>query len=174
MKSSSTRCFRSCNRGSESNPNFHLVNKSSRVSPHEVLRQWLINTVYNFLVMNNQGRGNNRGFMVIHYKFPGYHCLANYFCSDRLRQKGKPLKQQNCLTTIKTNKYLLYIKYIIYYVLKQIKYLYYLSSWVTALLLRLKLCACVEFCGKSPGSLPVRPRSHECDNKQTKNGLRDY
>ena len=25
------------------------------------------------------------------------------------------------------------------------------------------LCTCVESCGKSPGSLPVGPRSHECD-----------
>ena len=30
------------------------------------------------------------------------------------------------------------------------------------------LCQYVESCGESPESLPVGPRSHECDNKQTK------
>ena len=35
----------------------HLVNKPSRISPHEVLQSWLINTVYHLLVKNNQGRG---------------------------------------------------------------------------------------------------------------------
>ena len=34
-----------------------LVNKPSRISPHEVLQSWLINTVYHLLVKNNQGRG---------------------------------------------------------------------------------------------------------------------
>ena len=29
------------------------------------------------------------------------------------------------------------------------------------------LCPCVESCGESPESLPVGPRSHECDNKKT-------
>ena len=32
-----------------------------------------------------------------------------------------------------------------------------------------KLCACVESPGKSPLSLPVGPRSHQCVNKQIKN-----
>ena len=36
---------RSCSRGSESNPIFHLVNKPFWISPHEVLQLWLINTV---------------------------------------------------------------------------------------------------------------------------------
>ena len=30
------------------------------------------------------------------------------------------------------------------------------------------LCRYVESCGESPESLPVGPRSHECDSKQTK------
>ena len=34
-----------------------LVNKPSRISPHEVLQSWLINTIYHLLVKNNQGRG---------------------------------------------------------------------------------------------------------------------
>ena len=51
-KSSSTRSFRSCRWGSESNPIFQLVNKSSWISPHEVLQSWLIDTVYHLLVKN--------------------------------------------------------------------------------------------------------------------------
>ena len=43
----------SCSRGSESNPNFQLVNKPSRISPHGVLQSWLINRVYHLLVKNN-------------------------------------------------------------------------------------------------------------------------
>ena len=38
-KISSTRIWRSCSRGSKTNLNFQLVNKQSRISPHEVL-QW--------------------------------------------------------------------------------------------------------------------------------------
>ena len=34
----STRSFRSCIQGSESNPNFHLVNKPSQISRHEDLQ----------------------------------------------------------------------------------------------------------------------------------------
>ena len=41
-KSSSTRSFRSCSRGSETNPNLHLVNKPSWISPHEVIWSWFI------------------------------------------------------------------------------------------------------------------------------------
>ena len=39
--------------GSESNPKFQLVNKPSRISPHEALQLWLINAVYHLLVKNN-------------------------------------------------------------------------------------------------------------------------
>ena len=53
VECSSTRRFRSWSRGSESHPNFQLVNKPSRISPHEVLQSWLINTVYHLLVKNN-------------------------------------------------------------------------------------------------------------------------
>ena len=45
--------FRSCSLGSESNPNFQMVNKLSRISPHKVLQSWLINTVFHLLVKNN-------------------------------------------------------------------------------------------------------------------------
>ena len=45
--------FRSCSLGSESNPNFQVVNKLSRISPHKVLQSWLINTVFHLLVKNN-------------------------------------------------------------------------------------------------------------------------
>ena len=48
--------FRSWNRGSVSHPNFQLVNKPSRISPHEILQSWLISTVYNLLVKNNWER----------------------------------------------------------------------------------------------------------------------
>ena len=44
--------------GSESSPNFQLVNKPSQISPHKVLQSWLINTVYHLLVKNNYGRGS--------------------------------------------------------------------------------------------------------------------
>ena len=33
-------------RGSETNLDFHLVNKPSRISPHKVLQSWLINIIY--------------------------------------------------------------------------------------------------------------------------------
>ena len=49
----STRSFRSCSQGSESNPNFHLVNKPTQISRHEDLQSWLVNTVYHSLVKNN-------------------------------------------------------------------------------------------------------------------------
>ena len=45
--------FRSSSRGSESNPNFQLVNEPSRISPHKVLWSWLINTDYHLLLKNN-------------------------------------------------------------------------------------------------------------------------
>ena len=45
--------FRSCSRGSESNPNFQLVNKTAQISLHEVLQSWLINKVHHLLVKNN-------------------------------------------------------------------------------------------------------------------------
>ena len=41
----STRSFRSCSQGSESNP--------SQISRHEDLQSWLVNTVYHSLVKNN-------------------------------------------------------------------------------------------------------------------------
>ena len=53
-KSSSTRSFRSCSRRSESNPNFQLVNRPSRISPHQVLT---VVIDYYLLVKNNQGQG---------------------------------------------------------------------------------------------------------------------
>jgi len=34
----------------KSNPNFQQVNKPYRISPHEVLQSWLINTVYHLLI----------------------------------------------------------------------------------------------------------------------------
>ena len=52
-ENSSTRSWRSCSQGSESNPNFQLVIKPSRISPEEVLQSWLINTGYHLLVKNN-------------------------------------------------------------------------------------------------------------------------
>ena len=36
---------------------FQLVNKPSKISPHEVLQSWLINIVYHLLVTNNKGQG---------------------------------------------------------------------------------------------------------------------
>ena len=36
VESSSTRSWRSCSRGSSTNPNFQLVNKPSQISPNEV------------------------------------------------------------------------------------------------------------------------------------------
>ena len=51
--SSSIRSWRSWSRGSESNPNFQLVNKPSWISPHKVLQLWLINTVYHLLLKND-------------------------------------------------------------------------------------------------------------------------
>ena len=47
------RSFRSCCWGSESNPNFQLVNKQAQISPNEVLQSWLINTVYHLVRKNN-------------------------------------------------------------------------------------------------------------------------
>ena len=49
--------WRSCSRGSETNPNFQLANKLSQISPQKVKQSWLINTVYRILVNNNKGRG---------------------------------------------------------------------------------------------------------------------
>ena len=34
-----------------------VVNKPSRISPHEVLQSWLINTFYHLLVKDNKGEG---------------------------------------------------------------------------------------------------------------------
>ena len=44
-------------RGLKINPNFQHVNKSFRISPNEVLKSWLINTVYHSLVKNKKGEG---------------------------------------------------------------------------------------------------------------------
>ena len=57
VESLSTRRWRSCSRGSKTNPNFQLVNKPSRISPHKVLQLWLINTVQHLLVKNDKGEG---------------------------------------------------------------------------------------------------------------------
>ena len=56
-KSSSTRSWRLCNRGSNTNSNFQPLNIPSWVGPHEVLQSRLINTVYHSLVKNNKGEG---------------------------------------------------------------------------------------------------------------------
>ena len=62
--------FRSCSRGSESNPNFQLVNKPSWISPHEVLRSQTIREgcllVGRGLFEGGEGGGGgfNRGFTV--------------------------------------------------------------------------------------------------------------
>ena len=63
---SSTRSFRSYSRGSESNAIFQLVNKSSQISPNEVLQSWLINIGYQLLVKNKCGRGglNREGRLI--------------------------------------------------------------------------------------------------------------
>ena len=39
------------------NKNFQLVNKPSWISPNEVLKSRLINTVYHLLVYNKRGEG---------------------------------------------------------------------------------------------------------------------
>ena len=56
-KNSKLEVMQACSRGSKTNPNFRLVNKPSRISLHEVLQSWLINTVYYSFVKNNQGEG---------------------------------------------------------------------------------------------------------------------
>ena len=48
-----TRSWSSWSRGSESNPNFQVVNKPSGISPYKVLETWLINTVNHLLLKNN-------------------------------------------------------------------------------------------------------------------------
>ena len=42
-------------------PNFQLVNKPSRISTKEILRSWLINTVYHLLMKSNKGEERGRG-----------------------------------------------------------------------------------------------------------------
>ena len=42
-------------------PNFQLMNKPSRISTKEILRSWLINTVYHLLVKSNKGEERGRG-----------------------------------------------------------------------------------------------------------------
>ena len=37
-------------------PNFQFVNKPSRISPHEVLQSWLIDTVYHLSVKTDKGK----------------------------------------------------------------------------------------------------------------------
>ena len=53
--------WRSSSGGSKTNPNFHLVNKPSRIGPHEVLQSSLIDTIFYLLVKNNKGRGGEVG-----------------------------------------------------------------------------------------------------------------
>ena len=53
--------WRSSSRGSKTNPNFHLVNKPSRIGPHEVLQSSLIDTDFYLCVKNNEGRGRGVG-----------------------------------------------------------------------------------------------------------------
>ena len=57
LKYKKLEVMQACRRGSKTNPNFQLVNKPSRISPHEVLQSWLINTVYYSFVKNNKGEG---------------------------------------------------------------------------------------------------------------------
>ena len=53
--------------------NFQLVNKLSRISPHEVSQSWLINTVYHLLVKNNWGRGGEgRGDLLTFFPWKGW------------------------------------------------------------------------------------------------------
>ena len=56
-KTSSTRSWRLCSRGSKTNPNFQLLNIPSWISSHEVFQSRLINTAYHLLVKNNKGQG---------------------------------------------------------------------------------------------------------------------
>ena len=58
-----SKSWRSCSGGSKTNPNFQLVNKTSQISPHELLQSWLVNTFNHLLVKNNngEGRGLKRG-----------------------------------------------------------------------------------------------------------------
>ena len=44
------KSFRSCSQGTESNPNFHMVNNPFWISPHKVLQSWLINKVYHYFI----------------------------------------------------------------------------------------------------------------------------
>ena len=57
LKYKKLEVMQACSRESKTNPNFQLVNKPSRISPHEVLQSWLINTVYYSFVKNNKGEG---------------------------------------------------------------------------------------------------------------------
>ena len=54
--------WRSSSQGSKPNPNFHLMNKLSRIGPHNVLQSSLIDTVFYLLVKNNKGRESWVGF----------------------------------------------------------------------------------------------------------------
>ena len=45
----------------KTNPNFQLVNKSSRIGPHEILQSSMIDTVFYLLVKNNKGKGGGVG-----------------------------------------------------------------------------------------------------------------
>ena len=52
----------SSSQGSNTNPNFQLVNEPSRISPHEVLQSDLFNTVFHLLVKNiNKGKARGGG-----------------------------------------------------------------------------------------------------------------
>ena len=52
-----SKSWRSCSGGSKTNLNFQLVNKTSQISPHELLQSWLVNTFNHLLVKNNNGEG---------------------------------------------------------------------------------------------------------------------
>ena len=54
--------WRSRSRESKTNPHFHLVNKPSRIGPHDVLQLSLIDTVFYLLEKNNKGRGDGVRF----------------------------------------------------------------------------------------------------------------
>ena len=74
-------------RGSETNPNFHLVNKPSRIGPLKVLQSSLIYTVFYLLVNNNKGR---RGGMGIKTKEGGLIVKAFFLWKGGLiRERGR-------------------------------------------------------------------------------------
>ena len=50
-----SKSWRSCSGGSKTSPNFQLVNKTSQISPHELLLSWLVNKFNHLLLKNDNG-----------------------------------------------------------------------------------------------------------------------